>query len=92
MNNGKLYLALSAEKEWQGKLVFDFKRHANNLHLPIDYPRINQFPEWFVAEPEKSYSVVSDNLGLKGKYSGADLRNGLSFKLKPGERLLMEIK
>jgi hypothetical protein len=92
MINGKLYLAVSAEKEWQGKLVFDFKRHTENLHLPIDYPRINQFPEWFVTEAEKSYSVFSDNHDFKGKYSGTDLRNGLSISLKPGERLLMEIK
>lgn len=92
MNNGKLYLAISAEKEWQGKLVFDFNRHRENLHLPIDYPRINQFPEWFIARPEKSYSIVSDNNGLKGKYSGTDLRNGLTIRLKPGEQLLMEMK
>ena len=88
----KLFLAISAENEWQGKLVFDFKRHAVIMHLPIDYPRINQFPEWFIAEPEKSYSVSSKNHAIMGTYSGADLKNGISIKLKSGEKLLLEVR
>ena len=43
----RLYLSLTAEQAWSGKLVFDRPRHKTLMHLPLDYPRINQFPEWF---------------------------------------------
>lgn len=46
-----LYLSLSAERDWSGKLVFDRPRHRSIMQLPLDYPRINQFPEWFTLPP-----------------------------------------
>ncbi len=92
LKNGKLFIALSADQDWQGKLVFDFKRHAINLHLPIDYPRINQFPEWFVAESGKSYSILATKKGLKGIYYGKDLLNGLPVNLKSGEKLFIQLE
>lgn len=48
-----LRLFLAAEKPWNGKLVFDHPRHRDLMKLPIDYPRINQFPEWFTLPKEK---------------------------------------
>jgi hypothetical protein len=92
MKNGKLYLALSADQEWQGKLVFDFKRHAENMHFPIDYPRINQFPEWFTIDSGKSYSVVSTDSAIKGLIAGKDLLNGLPVVINPGEKLLIQVE
>lgn len=50
--NGVLYLHLSAGKPWTGKLLFDRPRHRTVMNLPVDYPRINQFPEWFTLSPE----------------------------------------
>lgn len=49
----KLHLFLSAERPWTGKLLFDRPRHQTIMHLPVDYPRINQFPEWFTLPPDK---------------------------------------
>jgi len=49
----KLRLFLSAERPWTGKLVFDRSRHKTNMRLPVDYPRINQFPEWFSLPPDQ---------------------------------------
>ena len=86
------YFVLSAENNWEGKLVFDSPRHLTILNLPIDYPRINQFPEWFVAEDGKEYSVVSSNTELNKIYSGADLQNGIQVKLLPREKLIISIK
>lgn len=79
------YFVLTAEKDWEGRLVFDTPRHKTILHLPIDYPRINQFPEWFTVEEEEEYSLVSNQKQLSGKYSGAQLLKGIPVKLKPGE-------
>jgi len=86
------YFVLTAETDWEGKLVFDAPRHKTILHLPIDYPRINQFPEWFTAEEEKEYSVVSSQKNLSGKFSGKQLTNGIQVKLKGGEKLIVEVK
>ena len=52
-----LRVVVSAEKPWSGRLVFDRPRHAENLRLPIDWPRINQFSEWFTVEAGRSYPL-----------------------------------
>lgn len=49
----KLRLFLSAERPWSGKLVFDRARHKTIMRLPVDYPRINQFPEWCTLPPDQ---------------------------------------
>lgn len=40
-------LSVSADQPWTGRLLFDRPRHREIMKLPVDYPRINQFPEWF---------------------------------------------
>ena len=47
-----LYISMAADAGWFGKLVFDRPRHKTLMRLPLDYPRINQFPEWFTLPPE----------------------------------------
>ena len=86
------YFVLTTETEWEGKLVFDAPRHKTILHLPVDYPRINQFPEWFTAEDAKEYSIVSSQKALTGKYSGKQLVEGIPVKLKAGEKLFFVIQ
>lgn len=83
---------LTSEKDWVGKLKFDAQRHKTNMGLPIDYPRINQFPEWFTVQPEKSYSVVSSNRKLSGKYTGKQLLEGIPVKLKASEKLVFSVQ
>jgi len=90
--DNEIYFVLSSEKEWKGKLVFDAQRHKSILNLPIDYPRINQFPEWFTAEIGKEYSLVSSQKELSGKYSGNQLLDGIPIKLTQGEKLIISLK
>ena len=86
------YFVLSAQTNWEGKLVFDPIRHKTVLNLPVDYPRINQFPEWFTADPQVRYSIRSSDSKLSDNYSGASLLNGIPLKLDAGERLIIEIQ
>lgn len=86
------YFVLTAETDWEGKLVFDVPRHKTILHLPIDYPRINQFPEWFTAEEGMEYSIVSSQKNLTGKFTGKQLTEGLPVKLNAGEKLVVSVK
>jgi hypothetical protein len=88
----EIYFVLTSENEWEGKLVFDAQRHKTILNLPIDYPRINQFPEWFTAEKEGEYLVVSSQKELSGKYSGQQLLDGIPVNLKKGEKLVFSVK
>jgi len=58
--DGAIHVAVTAEFPWHGALRFDRKRHDVYFHMPLDYPRINQFPEWFTVEPAQRYEVVRD--------------------------------
>ncbi len=85
-----LYLSLATEKAWEGKLVFDRQRHKTHMKLPLDYPRINQFPEWFTARTGRSYRVVGggDSLTLEAE----KLIAGLPVSVKPGEERRLMVK
>lgn len=48
--DGALYLTIQADYDWQGELRADRPRHRYWHHLPWDYPRINQFQEWFTLD------------------------------------------
>lgn len=86
------YFVIESEKDWQGKLVFDAPRHKTILNLPIDYPRINQFPEWFVAIDGKNYTVKSSQKEISGEYTSAELKNGIAIKLDAGKRIILSVK
>lgn len=79
-----LYISLTSEQPWTGKLVFDTARHKTQMHLPIDYPRINQFPEWFTADSDSSYAVDGAGPGGVSRYTGRQLQEGILIKLSPG--------
>ncbi len=54
---GRLHIYLRSEYPWRGTLRFDRPRHRDYFHMPFDYARLNQFPEWFVAERDRSYRL-----------------------------------
>ncbi len=89
---GEIYFVLTAENDWNGKLVFDAQRHKTILNLPIDYPRINQFPEWFTAKKGEEYSIVSSQKEITGKYTGSQLLKGIPIKLKGGEQVIVAVE
>jgi hypothetical protein len=87
-----LYLTISAEKDWKGKIMFDRKRHSEYMNLPLDWPRINQFPEYFTAEAGKSYSMNSGS-GMKGKtVSGEMMLEGVPVKVRAGKPLKIMVQ
>lgn len=79
--DGNLFLSLHTEEEWEGLIKFDFSRSEHTMNLPLDYPRINQFPEWFVVSNDKEYRLdfTGDNREevLKGKI----LKAGIPIKI-----------
>ncbi len=81
VSDGSLRLAIRAKKPWAGRVLCDIPRHQAHLNIPTDYPRLNQFPEWFTVEEEASYSVTS--IGQKKSFSmtGRQLHQGLPLQL-----------
>ena len=73
-------------------MTFDRQRHKEILHLPIDYPRINQFPEWFIADREKKYVLVSSNQNLNGQYYGDELIEGITINLEDDRPVFIKIR
>jgi hypothetical protein len=80
-----LRLVISAEKAWEGRLVFDSPRHKTVMRMPLDYPRINQFPEWFTADAGAVY-LVEEGLGSEaGEFKGGELLRGLDVSVSAGQ-------
>ncbi len=91
--NGTVSLFVSAEKPWEGSILFDKPRHKLNMHLPLDYPRINQFPEWFTVESELQYAVSDCAPGKDAqRYTGKEMMQGVPVKLEANNPLFWRIK
>jgi len=87
-----LYISVTAKEDWSGKLMFDKQRHTEFMHLPIDWPRINQFPEYFTVEKGRNYSITTED-NLKDRViSGIILEKGLDIKVKKGKTIKLVVK
>ena len=59
---------MASKYPWQGELRFDRKRHKEWFHMPLDYARINQFPEWFTVDNEERGRVFRRPGGIRGTW------------------------
>jgi hypothetical protein len=87
-----LYLTLAAGVAWKGKLIFDHQRHRNHLNLPLDWPRINQYSEWFTVEQGNRYLVENMSNGTSREYSGDELRDGIWLNLEADEEQRLVVR
>ena len=78
-----LVLAARADREWSGPLYFDRPRHADHLGLTLNYPRLNEWPEWWPVDSGAVYEVTS--AGRTELLTGYHLTEGLPLHLRPGE-------
>ena len=62
------------------------------MHMPVDYPRINQYQQWFTVESERTYSVSFAQTGRTQIFIWKDLIEGLPVAVRPGETLLLNIR
>jgi hypothetical protein len=84
MKGDTLYLALRSAVAWEGKLHFDKPRHSVQMNLPIDWPRINQFPEWYTVSSDMQYRFAEVR-GNSQQMAGAELMDGVSLALEANE-------
>lgn len=78
-----LQVHLHADQAWSGRLLFDAPRHEQYLGLSTDYPRLNQWPEWWTAAPGRQYTVTQAD-GSQTSASGEQLAAGLPLSLAAG--------
>ncbi len=78
-----LQLHLHADAAWNGHLRLDFPRHRQHLGIAEDYPRLNEWPEWWTVEPDREYAVTLPN-GQTSQVGGGQLAAGLPLALTPG--------
>lgn len=93
-----LYIALRAKRSWEGRLVFDRPRSELYLNMPLDWPRINQFPQWFTVSPDKKYKITQIESGSRmfkkifiKDYSGEELAKGLPLALEAGKLVRIHV-
>ncbi len=91
-DNDALKITISSKRDWKGKIIFDSPRHKTIMKLPFDWPRINQFPEWFTVEAQKRYTVQDPIHNSRKVYTGNQLQQGMPIDLKSGteQHLLVE--
>jgi hypothetical protein len=82
----RLYLHVSADEPWQGRLRFDVPRHRTIWAMPFNYPRLNATPEWFVVEPESTYRVTDLDSGEEALVTGQALADGLAVHVEAPAR------
>ncbi|MCC7084992.1 MAG: hypothetical protein IT427_08295 [Pirellulales bacterium] len=89
-DDGSVSISLQSDKLWSGELHFDQARHRQFFHMPVDYPRINQFPEWFTVDGDATYEVQVEG-GATTLVDGKALLN-YPVTLKTNETLHITIK
>ncbi len=89
---GSICISLVADEPWEGRLIFDKERHALNMRLPLDYPRINQFPEWFAAQADARYELRNAVSGEMRTRAGKELLDGFAVSLRAGEEMRLIVK
>jgi len=89
-NGASVLLSVTADRAWSGRVHFDYPRHRDHLHLPINYPRLNEWPEWFTVEHDRRYEVkVGDAAPIQRL--GAELVQGLPMTLREGESVRIRV-
>lgn len=91
-NKDGIKVAVSCESGWSGKIKFDSPRYRDKMHMPADYPRINQFQQWFTVEKGNKYEIFFFPKGKKKSYTGEELINGLQVTVKPGQEIFFTVK
>jgi hypothetical protein len=88
--DGKLYVTIQSDWPWEGKLIFDSPRHKTTMKMPEDYPRINQFPEWFTVQPKRTY-VVDHGEKTQHVQGSALSEDGLQLKKDSDQPIYLKV-
>jgi hypothetical protein len=86
----RLLITIASDAPWSGSLVFDYPRHRVHWGMRENYPRLNEWPEWYVVEDDSRYFVSKDGTA-KTVRIGAELRQGLGLEVTAGKPMIVEV-
>ncbi len=89
-SGGELTIAAWADGGWQGKLCFDHPRSRDHLGLPLNYPRLNEWPEWWPVEAGSFYEVATEK--ETRTVSGRQLIEGLPVSFGKGKPWIARVR
>jgi hypothetical protein len=85
-----LSLHIESAQPWTGVVKFDIPRHKEFFNMPMNYPRLNEFPEWFTVELDALYSLeVGD---ATETVCGGELVRGIRMDLGAGEAVSLHLE
>ena len=87
-----LKIYINSNRMWRGKLLFDTQRHKTNMKLPLDWPRINQFPEWFTVDQNKRYLVQDLTSNTRKSYTAQQMADGIDISIKTDVPLYLTVQ
>lgn len=87
--SGELWLVVSSEAAWKGRLCFDWPRNEFPAGV-IDWARIVEMPQWYVVRPERNYRVTIDASPAR-ILPGSELIRGLELSLSAGLKVRMRV-
>jgi hypothetical protein len=87
--NDCLMLHAASAGSWNGNVILDSERHRANLGLPVDYPRLNQWMEWYTVSPDGVYTLSQN--GFDRTVSGSTLLKGAPLSLTPGQPVTLRV-
>ncbi len=87
MEADTLWLSVQSDSPWIGRITFDIPRHKKNMGMPYDWPRINQFPEWYTVEENKEYEIHFVDQGRSQTFSGHELALGIPMTVQTSSRM-----
>lgn len=82
-------LTVESGAAWSGRLRFDIERHKSHFNLPVNYTRLNEWPEWFTVAMDRLYTVRRGEETLVR--SGAELVQGLDVQLSAGRAIDIQV-
>ena len=83
-DGGRLYVSVHSARTWNGRVVFDYARHSRVMNFHTDYARLNEWPEWWVADENTLYRVRDADTGKERVLLGSELKNGIDLDVSTG--------
>lgn len=90
-SGGTLRIYVAAEEPWMGKILFDRPRHEIFMRMPLDWARINQFPEWYTVRADADYRVNFADQQDEETLLGSAFLDGIDVSLQYGGYLAFEV-
>ncbi|ADB36646.1 hypothetical protein [Spirosoma linguale] len=87
-----LYISAEAAEAWSGSLRFSPAFHQVFMRLPINYPRINQFQEWYPVDGRKTYTITNTKTQKTVTVTGRALLTGYPIRLTKGETMHLLVR